>query len=80
MCYSYESTLTTMHRQHVKQYSLRPENFNFLPHKLQWQQLDRWFFVVVLRNIFLFAANAVTAATTTAIIYSVNIDRWLKHG
>jgi hypothetical protein len=80
-----ESALTIIQFQHVNRYSLVLENFNFLPHMLQKQQdeVGRSWFFVVFKSILLFASTAdavVTAAAATAIIYSVNIDGWLKHG
>jgi len=49
----------------------------------QQDEVGRSWFFVVFKSILLFASTAdavVTAAAATAIIYSVNIDGWLKHG
>jgi hypothetical protein len=65
-----ESALPIMHCQHVKGYSFVLENFSFLPHMLQEQDIDHWF--LIFRSILIFAAAAIPSRQAQQTIYQIH--------
>jgi hypothetical protein len=64
-----ESTLTIMHFQHVKRYSLVPVNFSFLLHILQRHIIFRCCLFLILRDIWVFVAVFVVVVVDIIIIF-----------